>query len=360
MEYYIFVTNNCNLDCRYCSGVGIHKNIIQSDKPAYSLDMLKEFILKTQTKYNSKLVEIVFYGGEPTLNYTYLLELVDYIGFELGENEVKYVLHTNGMLLNKIPRNLFKKISLVIISINYEKIPHDNLSNTYFSKIIDNVKYVREISNASILGRLTITENVSLYTNILLMSSYFDYIHWQIENNLAFANAEKYLSNYKYELNLSLDYWYSYFKNGILINIIPFVSVVKSLLGKFESDNILCGFNTSSIYIQTNGECYSCPEEVGNSNFKIGSIYKEIQFSPINFKDTICNNCTYFSNCYGRCGRMHIVFDEEHINDYCNINKEMFNFFINNKQDIINIINNYPNYLKKINDYNFTFTEYIP
>ena len=57
-----------------------------------------------------------------------------------------------------------------MFSINYEKIPKYNLANSYFSTIIDNAIATKQRRDIPMIARLTITEQTSLYTEILQVS----------------------------------------------------------------------------------------------------------------------------------------------------------------------------------------------
>ena len=75
MEYYIFISNDCNLNCNYCSILLKKGKCNIPQEPAFSVAELNNFIDKTQRKYNDKSADIVFFGGEPTLNYPFKLFL---------------------------------------------------------------------------------------------------------------------------------------------------------------------------------------------------------------------------------------------------------------------------------------------
>ncbi|MBC9786093.1 radical SAM protein [Heliobacterium chlorum] len=357
MEYYIFVTNNCNLDCNYCSGVNINKNNCYPEKPSYSIGQLKEFIIKTQKTYNDNEINILFFGGEPTLDYDYIFKVIQEIGFVVETMPVKYILHTNGILLDKIPLEILSALNRIIISINYEKIPSYGLYNSYFAKIINNINYIRQLSNITILGRLTITEKVSVYTNVMQVLNFFDYVHWQIENCYTFNRFEDFSKTYIYETKLLYQVWINSLRKGSMLNIIPFMSMVRLLMKIKKSSGILCGFNYGSVYVQTNGNCYSCSEEMNNSEFYIGSVSTLVNFGSFTCKESICVQKSCFEMCYGRCGRMHLKFSNNHINEYCELNRAMISLFEKDKDDIIRLVSSQ---LSALNDPIFELTECIP
>ena len=101
---------------------------------------------------------------------------------ELSKYNLKFVLHTNGLRLDILPKNILNELALIMFSINYEKIPHHILYPSYFSTIIDNALAIKKRKQIPIIARLTVTEETSIFTELLQISNFFDYIYWQIEN----------------------------------------------------------------------------------------------------------------------------------------------------------------------------------
>lgn len=140
-----FISNDCNLNCSYCSillkkGKG---NIPQ--EPAFSVAELNNFIDKTQRKYNDKSADIVFFGGEPTLNYPFIEKIISSQDSKFEKPyEYHYMLHTNGLLLGEIPDNILKHLDSIMLSINYDKIPRLKLNEGYFKTIINSVRIVKQ------------------------------------------------------------------------------------------------------------------------------------------------------------------------------------------------------------------------
>ena len=48
------------------------------NEPIYSLAELNSFINQTQIKYKDNCADIVFFGGEPTLNYPYIRAIIEF------------------------------------------------------------------------------------------------------------------------------------------------------------------------------------------------------------------------------------------------------------------------------------------
>lgn len=360
MEYYVFITNDCNLNCNYCSVLLDMKKSGIPKEPVYSVENLNKFIDSTQKKYSDNVADIVFFGGEPTLNYDFIEKIImSQKLIETNTYNFRYMLHTNGLLLKDIPKNILDNIDSILLSINYEKIPRLQLNDSYFKAVIDSVQQIKKQKNIPIISRLTITEKTSLYSEIALVNSFFDGVYWQIENKYAFENYNDFYNSYKYDLNLVFNLWIHYLKKGILLRFIPIMAALEFFIDDKKPDAFCCGYNDSMLYIQTDGNCYICAEDMTTKKNLIGEISSEIEFDNFGLKDTICQNCEYLNICKGRCGRMHREFNREHINEYCKLNKLLFDMVKENINEILKYYKLY-NLKTELDDFIYHYTEYTP
>lgn len=124
MEYYIFISNNCNLNCSYCSVLLKKETRNIPIEPVFSVEELNNFIDQTQRNNHDKIADIIFFGGEPTLNYPFIEKII-FSHYSTCDKpyEYHYMLHTNGLLLGDIPDSILKHLDSVMLSINYDKIP---------------------------------------------------------------------------------------------------------------------------------------------------------------------------------------------------------------------------------------------
>ena len=109
MEYYIYITNKCNMNCSYCSVMMNSKKSNLPESIDYSLDDLESFIDNTQSNHIDEDAIIYFFGGEPTLDYKKISEIINIFKVKKGY-KVKFVLHTNGILLGAIPYNIISHV----------------------------------------------------------------------------------------------------------------------------------------------------------------------------------------------------------------------------------------------------------
>ena len=362
MEYFTYLTNDCNLHCQYCSVlIDCRKNNLPI-RPIYAFEDYLTFIEKTQNATNDDEINIYFFGGEPSLEYDLALQFVELANKKFkGKYKMCFILHTNGLLLGEMPIQLRDKLSLIMFSINYEKVPKYNLAGSYFQTIIDSTVSIKLNKNIPIIARLTITEDTSLYTEIMQINHFFDLVYWQIENRDTFKNFDAFYKTYTYEVNLLYGIWLKYFESGTLLKFVPFMAVVKFMFFHDRSDNMFsCGYGRGMIYIQTNGNCYACSDNIEDGKHYIGTLETGIKLENYTLDKFRCKGCQYRPLCMGRCGRMHVEFNDKHISEYCRLNQFMFELFISDKKRIGKALDNYEYYKKELSAPLLEYTEFTP
>lgn len=358
MEYYVYITNDCNMNCEYCSvlfdtqkyGVPIH--------PQYSYMELEHFITMTQKKLNDNTADIYFFGGEPTTDYKQIAKLINAFN-NPHFYKINYIMHTNGLLIPNMPKNILNCINLTLLSFNYELIYYDNHITPYFGKMIKAIEYIKSSKDIPIIGRITVSPKTSLFTECCLISNFVDYVYWQIDNCAFIKDFVSYQEQYQYEISLLFKYWFECLKKGIFLRFVPFMSAIKNMIVEPEKPNkFYCGYGNSMIYIQTNGKCYACCDNVATNSHYIGDIFTGIKFHDNSLENTICKNCQYIKLCGGRCGRMHKDFTTERISQYCSLNQYMFELIKTNIKEISEIILKNSNFYEKLMDPMIAYTEY--
>ena len=180
-----------------------------------------------------------------------------------------------------------------------------------------------------------------------------------MENCPSFNNSDKYINQYKEDIERLFNYWLSFLRIGVFLNFVPFITAISRYLYEKEiPKQYYCGYGYSMIYIQTQGKCYACCDSVESNIHLIGDIHNGISFPIIDLTQTICGKCQYVKICGGRCGRMHKEFTPNHINEYCEINKTMYSLIETVLPEIKELIIKFPEYNQKINNPIFAYTEY--
>ncbi len=289
MLWFLYTTGCCNLKCKYCGG-SFPERIIPKI-PTYNIQQLLDFL----NQYKSK--RIFFYGGEPLLNKKFIEKIIFRV------NAKRIGLQTNGILLNKIGREMLNKFDVILISIDgREKITDKYRGKGVYKKVIENVKHIRKIFKGEIIARMTVTEDTDIYEDVnhLLKLGLFDKIHWQLNviwcekwNVSTWANRS-YFKGLKKLLKMFL----KALKRGIVLKIVPIMGIINTFIFK-PFTHVPCGAGKYSFTIDTNGRILACPIAVYESWAILGDIYKGLN----ELKDVkkYCFRCSYFKHCGGRC-----------------------------------------------------------
>jgi len=355
----VYISNECNLGCSYCSVLFDTSRHGIPLAPTYSFEELESFITKTQHQLNDSVADIYFFGGEPTMRYDLIEQLINTMN-KPHDYIVNYIMHTNGLRIPLAPTNIIEKLKLTLLSINYEEIYNSNhIITPYFTLMVKAINHLKRNPNNILIGRFTVSEKTSLYSACCLFVNYFDYIYWQMDNCDQFNNEKQYIHQYKSDILRLFQYWLSFFRVGIFLNFVPFVTAIYRTLYETNSPSeFYCGYGKSMIYIQTDGKCFACCDNVESKNHFIGNIFEGIEFPNIDLQKTQCKGCKYIRICGGRCGRMHKDFSLKHIDEYCQMNQYMFDLIESNLPEIKLLIKKYPEYKQKLNNPTFAYTEY--
>ena len=362
MEYYIYITNSCNMNCTYCSVMMDAGKAHIPMEINYALSDLKNFITKTQLSRKSidNTAILYFFGGEPTLHYEKISQIIQMFS-DVTEFNITYVLHTNGLLLEKIPAYIISHINVIFLSLNYEKIFVNGKMTSYFSKIIDSITQIKKKYNIVTLGRLTISPNTSLYMEATMTGLFFDYIYWQLDNQKEISKIEEYKRSYIKEVTLLYKNWLSFLRKGTIIAYVPFLAIIRHIIyDDINPTNFYCGYGDDIVYIQTDGICHGCCDEIDKGRHIVGNIYDGIKFVDMEINTSYCKQCQHLRICGGRCGRMHKDFTRERIQHFCDMNIHLFTLIKDSINEIKELMSKYPYLIDAINDTNLDYTEQIP
>ena len=346
------------MNCKYCSVLFDTYKYNVPVKPTYSFNQLESFISNLQKTMHDNVADIYFFGGEPTTDYPCINELIKAFNKPL-DYKVNYIMHTNGLLIPKAPREILEQVHITLLSINYELIFENYHIAPYFKNIIDAIDCLKFSNSNPIIGRITVSPKTSLFTECCLICNFVDYIYWQIDNCLSAKDYEEYYKHYSYEITLLYKYWFECFSKGIFLRFVPFISAIRFLINDTDIPaKYYCGYGSSMVYVQTNGDCFACCDNIATKSHYLGNIFSGIQFPKIDLKDTICSNCSYIKLCGGRCGRMHKDFSNERKRQYCKLNKFMFDLIIADIEKIKLIIKSNSSFYDKIMDPLISYTEF--
>lgn len=335
MEYYIFVTDDDNLYCEYCNVlVNPNQNILEG-LPNYKLENILNYIEKKQEKYNEERVDIIFLAGETIKDYKYMSSFINLQKANSPTLDFHYMLHTNGLLLAKIPLLILSNLESILLTIHCSKVPQENFEEGFFRQIVNSIYKVKRSKNIPIIGKFMIAEQHNLYNEIMLFHPFFDAICWQIENNKSFINYESFYLSYKDNVTQLMELWIKYLEEGIVLKFIPFISSICYLNNNQYPINFSCGNPNKKVYIKTNSRCFICDENSLTEESINNDLSEKFIFNKLSLRNVECHTCCYINICNGYCGKIYNEYTTSHVKEYCELNKILFNLFEQN-MDIIN------------------------
>ena len=318
------LTRKCNFNCPYCFE---KENLSNTKENTTNLlkktgESIYEYIDKLTNNGVIKLVNIVFYGGEPTIEKTFVIDFINKVQKMLETKKVqfKYVFVTNGYLFDKSFTNKLDNTSckFVQITIDGEKSFHNNrrtnnLKINTFDTIIENINNLLK-NKFYVVIRLNVdrTNFVSVKNFLLNIEDLIDKKFYGTYLNVDVARV--FGSKDSYNL-----YEYEKYRE-ILVDI----ALSKNLMSSNISSQPLTTFCVAEtlgndIVVDFYGNIYRCWNNVFDDDYKINNINNilkkncdNLDFSPAtldfvekyslnNVNNKYCFECKYCKYCQGLC-----------------------------------------------------------
>ncbi|MCZ8521076.1 MULTISPECIES: PapB family radical SAM/SPASM ranthipeptide maturase [Paenibacillus] len=334
----LFMVQECNLRCTYCyAGDGEY-----NDKGRMSIDVAKgavDYLIRTSGE--RKDLYLIFFGGEPLLNYNLVKETVLYAEQQgqIHNKRFSFSMTSNGTLItSEIEQFIIEHKIGVQISIDGDKETHDH--NRFYKgrvgsydKIIEKTEGLRKKRLLS--ARATVTNKQ------LNLSHTFEHLTQLGFRNIAMSPAAAMLTNDDYKTlikeNLKL---IKEFEN--LINEGNFEKAVKmkNVLGYLQKVNggqtstYFCGAATNMLAVDIHGSLYPCHRFVSEKNYSLGDIYRGTSIKYDNFLDEVhvesrstCTSCWARNLCTGGCHHENYVANgttQTPAENYCKLTRAVF------------------------------------
>ncbi len=313
LYYFITLTDECNLRCRYCYGKwleDLEPTPEQSDidysvptRLGYNISLLRKFCKKDPES------RLIFYGGEPTLYLEKIREILDIVPAK------EYMIQTNGTLLRELKPEYSNRFTTILVSIDGDrKLTDKQRGKGTHEKIIRNLTLLqRHGYKGEVVARMTATQNTDIERQVkwLLLNNEwpFQSIHWQLDalfwkNDFKPYEFKEWVdNNYNPGVNELVGFWVDCMEQEQkVLRIYPFIGPTQSLLLN-ESSRLRCGAGWISFNIQTDGNITPCPAMAGMKNYCLGNI---AETDPNDIKNAIrisepCTSCDAYALCGGRC-----------------------------------------------------------
>lgn len=325
---YLLLSDHCNLRCSYCfihqcMPEGYKRETMDWATAQMAIDMFFTNIAKNPPVMKKSRKTILFYGGEPLLNFDVLRQSVLYVEdvyrneiLDMGENGFIFSLITNGTLIDdEIASFLFNhpRIAITISldgpkAINDEKRIYINGKGTY-EQVSQGLRTLQKAGCKNVSLSCTLDEhNIDHLEKMLELRDEFGLLAINL-NPLLDTEQEKVDGAYLAKVNARIIEYFllarqkGVYEERMMRKIKPFVS---HRVRPFD-----CQATGGQVVCSPDGQLGICQEGLGMKNYFFGKASRDFDFcdhpvaqewgkrSPLNMPQ--CFNCSAIGICGGGC-----------------------------------------------------------
>lgn len=339
IDLTIAPTVDCNFSCSYCFEHHKHNSYMTKETEDNLLKFIKSF--------NTKRIHILWFGGEPLLNFKSIKNITHKViknNFELSASII-----TNGYLLTKEKVELLNTLKIDSVQITLDGLEkvhnqrrtHKKGYNTFY-KIISNLDYLVEYAEKNLIQisiKVTVdSNNKSAFPEVFsfIKNRYAAQFETRIIDvglnfvsndasgesfsSCVFKNYDK-INYFKYLKESGFD------KNRLLRLLEPRFSISECIMRCINSFGI-----------GPDGNIYKCLEDFGNQDKSIGNInskkfdnssFAKLTVAEDAYDNETCRNCSYLPICGGGCPYIRINSNGDNKVFHCSIYKDYLNEMLN-------------------------------
>ena len=308
MNYSIYLTDNCNLNCKYCYEKNMHTN------REISFDNIKK-IIDNEIKSKSKESIITFFGGEPLLKKKLIYATADYIKSKKNKTNFLFNMTTNGTLIDDefvefFENNNFISLSYSIdgsaISQNENRIMK-NGRPTYELVVCNAKKLLSKPDIVVAVPVVTKNNEKNLYKNLChLLEIGFKKISIQFDLTAKWDDED--LNIIKCEFEKIAKKYIDEMRNENEFHILGIDEKIRSYIDYDMDCNNDCSVGIRGANVGTDGNIYPCMQFMYNNEYIIGNCElgidkrKQLEVYKLLKKEMDeCKDCAYRKRCNHTC-----------------------------------------------------------
>lgn len=328
---YFMPTLTCNLRCVYCViGTSVCGNETERFMEKETIFETAEFIVREAMKQNKKMLQVLLFGGEPTMaieQNAMLMERVNEL-VKTTDLQLQYVMITNGYNLKEkdVDRLIALGLTQIQITLDGPKEIHDKRrvnvgGNGTFEQIIENMRMLKD-KRVAITIRVNVDQNNCDLIEDLLKYMYEEGFSERIYVQFAPVDPSDYSQSTGYEKETleKFDRMYSVANEyGI-----PYGVWTRS-----------CSTNQDGQFaVAPNGDLYKCPLYVGKPEAVVGNVKAGLNDNSKKFRERQlrerCKKCEILPHCNGGCEPMR---EGAGLEDFCfkEANETIVRTYLKNK-----------------------------
>jgi len=257
----LFLTENCTFHCDYCFAATKNASLRMSLKTA---EKAIDFLINESR--DSKSVEVIFFGGEPLMEFKMMEHIADYAEYVASDRgkSVTYALTTNGSIMSEEIISFAKKYNFnYLLSIDGDANTHDrhrrkhDRTGTWNLVTGSNFRLLKK-KQGWVGTRMTVmpdtAENLSHNVKTLFTMGINQFL---IGQNMDIEWSPAQLEAFVSEMHKVLDFYLDESAKGSSIRITDFEETLQQKRNKL-SHIWGCDAGRSRVAISTSGDIYPC------------------------------------------------------------------------------------------------------
>ena len=315
MNYSIYLTDSCNLNCKYCYEKNMHANT------EIKLEVVQKLIDR-EIKNKTKQCILTFFGGEPLLKKELIYEIAEYIDSKKSKTQFLYNITTNGTLIDDKFIRFVQTHSFIAFSISIDGLEevqnqnrvYQNQSATY-SFVESNTKKLLEKTDIPIAVPVVTKNNEQfLLDNVEnLLKLGFHKINFQFDLTAKWKDEDLIILRKGFEQ--IADLYMMKMREEKEFDILAIDEKINSYIDEKINVNDNCSVGLRGANVGTNGKIYPCMQFMYDDRYEIGDcntgIDKEKQRKVnLELKQELeeCKECSYRKRCNHTCSCINNAF----------------------------------------------------
>ncbi len=322
LNLVLCTTLSCNFSCIYC----VQKGNFEKSHPmsCETLEAIIQWCARFLEKENIKNLEIVFFGGEPVLNYEVIVQAM--VGFNRLKKQsmidsLSYQLVTNGSLLSPGKIKVLKALGLREIQVTIDGLPYTHNRRRVggqgsWGKIWESILYAVEENIKIALNCVVDSENCHELKDLIDAAECFSVSSQKLKQNIWILFSLLIPTTYTLQRCETVLFGK---EKEILSTIIDAYAYAKQLGWRITTWLLYhhsAREDKYSYIIAPEGDIYKCYGAIGNKRYCIGNIAddleavkkKALEFSNMQPWDEACLKCNIFPICRGGCQHISSLF----------------------------------------------------
>ncbi|MGV6937127.1 radical SAM protein [Paenibacillus sp. FSL H7-0442] len=300
MNFTYWVTEDCNLRCKYCY-VNKAPKTMDQETATKAIEFTEKTLAANPAKHKDK-IHIGLHGGEPLLNYSIIYFLIEELKSKFPGN-IAFTMTTNGTTYNKEMLDYVASQVELTISVDGKQESHD-INRVYkngqgsYERVIKTIDYLN--SQAQFYRvRMTVTPN-----NVSHLADNYIYLHEKGCPVVAFALDEDDMNWDKELMEIYRQNLNEIFSHMVKKDFTKAQYFLYNFKNEYFRPRGICDGCHTSFHISSDGKLYPCILAVGHDEFAMGSVFTGLNdtrlsnLDKINQRDEgVCSKCAMYNNC---------------------------------------------------------------